>query len=671
MAGSDFIATEQEKELKALKAGRLRPVRILFAGAFSALIIWILLPSTGKTNNYTRAIDSAEAIFYSASTESIIQSERNYREWLNSRGYSFELRLFEAGAAGALRVGAALGKSKDSPLGLGLVSGAMQLLFVVIAAFRFWLFAALGAYAWNYSSRAAHSGKDLLGQTGNGRLFFSGIRAGLEKLSGSGIPDKQIVGLIALNSADRGSVSASDIGKTLERFGAVNETNLALAAHILSYRSYPAHVAAQEEEQRLSKFFDVSASLEDCAAMTLKKCLALHAAYRGEGTLDGEPHASDNPPLSLSNFGELLEAALHRGLTLSLRDSLTALKPEIIASMVLAVEAGKILTFAHEGGKWLRKSTFPQLNARAVLHSIPAYGEEYDVDQRTTLRRGIIYADRNSGFGPVRFPVDLSDESRALRQWAELLMAPPHRLQATADEVELYGIVCESQARWRDLFLSRAMALDAETVDDAFASRSNMLFLPVKKVIGTIREVVDPAARRRLEELVAAVSQRQKLESMSREFSTGGADPSEGIKNHERILPPLSFTEQKSLASIHGLTLDEIRDWSAFRVILESFSWLGRRVGDYTVPANSVIFCVFKAAEGVRGRNEHGLVGMPGMVALRGSRLEERWGGFWSSRFTQAEEAKMAETKEDFERLMQGLKDAEPEDSDANPAMGQ
>lgn len=670
MTAADFIAPEQEKELKALRSGRIKASRIVVAAILSLLTVWLLLPN-GSKNNSERGIDTAEAIFYSGRTESIIEAERNYRSWIQEHGYGFELYLFESGTSGILKIGAALGKSKESGFSLSIISGAIQLLFAMIAAFRFWIFAALAAYAWNFTSRAPHCGNDLLGQTGNGRLFFSGIRAGLDKVNKRGVPDKQIVGLIALNSVGRGEVLNSEIYKILDRFNAVNETNISLAAYILSYKNYPAYVAAQEEEQLLAKFFETGAVLEKCAAMSLKKCLALHAAYRGEGSLDGEPDGQRTAPINLEGYSELLESALHRVLTLSLRDSLAELKPSMVASMVLAVEAGKILTFAHEGGKWLRKSSFPQLNARAVIHSIAAYGDEYDVDDRTTLRRGIIYADRNSGFGPVRFPVDLSEASRSLRQWGELLMAPPHRLQATADEVELYGIVCESQARWRDLFLTRAMALDAETVDDAFASRSNMLFLPIKKVLASMREVVDPAARKRLEELVAAVSQRQKLDAMSREFALGGSDPNDAPKNYERILPPLSFTEQKSLASIHGLTMDEIRDWSAFRVILESFSWLGRRVGDYTVPANSVIFCVFKVAEGVRGRNEHGLAGMPGMVALRGSRLEERWGKFWSSRFTQADDAKMAETREDFDRLMQGLKDSEPEENDSNPAVGQ
>jgi hypothetical protein len=86
-------------------------------------------------------------------------------------------------------------------------------------------------------------------------------------------------------------------------------------------------------------------------------------------------------------------------------------------------------------------------------------------------------------------------------------------------------------------------------------------------------------------------------------------------------------------------------------------------VGDYSVPHTSIIFSVFRTSVPLEGSNSLGLIGRPGMVPLRGSKLVEVWGSSWSSHFTYVERATMAETLEDYGKLLQGIEERkEPED---------
>ena len=125
----------------------------------------------------------------------------------------------------------------------------------------------------------------------------------------------------------------------------------------------------------------------------------------------------------------------------------------------------------------------------------------------------------------------------------------------------------------------------------------------------------------------------------------------------------------KRLSDEHGIPFNDVRDWSALRIIFNTSGWLGRRIGDHTVPDSSVVFTVFEAAQPSSEANEHGRIGRKGMVAFRGSRLEERWGTSWASRFTMMANARMAENTDQFDRLMRGEEEQlTPEATDTPPS---
>jgi hypothetical protein len=127
-----------------------------------------------------------------------------------------------------------------------------------------------------------------------------------------------------------------------------------------------------------------------------------------------------------------------------------------------------------------------------------------------------------------------------------------------------------------------------------------------------------------------------------------------------------------SLAKIHGLSEVDLRDWSALRNILASFGWLARRVGDYTVAESSVIFSVFKAPPGYPQANSLGFFGRQGLVPLRSAKFAECWGRDWDRRFQAFQKATMAETQEDFEKALKGIKDEAVEEPapQGSPVLG-
>jgi hypothetical protein len=155
-------------------------------------------------------------------------------------------------------------------------------------------------------------------------------------------------------------------------------------------------------------------------------------------------------------------------------------------------------------------------------------------------------------------------------------------------------------------------------------------------------------------ELLELVSNRQRLKAV--EVAKREGEVSDHV-SFDRIFPPLRNAEVAELIKLHNLSESEVRDWSALRIVLTSYGWLARRVGDYTVPESSIIFAVFKSREPLAGANSLGLVGTSGMVPFRGAKLEARWGSSWSSRFTYADKATMAESTEDYEKLMKGIEE--------------
>lgn len=594
-------------------------------------------------------------------------SQEGYELWLSRHGTPIELHTFNRLSQGLFESASGFAGRFDDPSILGrmylaLHGGALRIGFILLASCRLWLVIIGACVYMGLRPLLPWQGRDALGQTGNGRVFFSGVRVALDNPTPDGAPSEQVTGLACPGATTLAAAKTSPLAKVLERFSATTTTNLKLVAIIEHHKAFPAYIAPPGEEAGLETFFE-GAPLAENIERILEGALKLHAAYRGESELDPSAHvdaaeiikaAHQGKRLTGADNASLVVDALDRVLTPKLKEALALLDAASVATVLLALEAGKSLAVAYEGGKWVCKSNFPQLSARAVLHSIPEFGLEYDFDLRATLRRALIFGSRSSVFAPVKFPVDFRPESRAARQWVEIVMATPHQLSRVADEVQLLGIVSELHQKWEKVFFEGAQALNPEVIDQVFATPQNLIFMPMARIVKLMKRVADTSELQQLEALVAVVSQEQRRRSASQTPQADGDDQRSQIPSYEKVFNPFSPQEIKALVDIHGVSPEDARTWSSLRVVLHAYGWLGRRVADRSVPESSVVFAVSKVGDDFPGANVLGLLGNLAVVPLRATRLGERWGKLWGSRFMQVGNTRMAETRVDFEGLLAG-----------------
>lgn len=597
--------------------------------------------------------------------EQFSESLQLQRAWLENHGTYTEAKIFDDISAVLAQSAIAVASESDGDMSflsasyVALHTGAVRVLFLILASLRLWIVSILFAVCIGINRFKPYTGDDVLGQMGNGRLFYSGLRADLDRVTEDGAPDVQVRGLACPQVASATEARASEIWRILVEFGAANATNETLVAIILANAETAPYVTYPEEDQLLRKAFDGD-TLRDNTKHLLSSILSLHALYAAGEIRGGiaAPAAVDHA-VSSFEYADRVRHAMHRILTPEMRQLVGSIPAPEIATTLLALEAGKVLAHSFEGGRWIKRSNFPQLSARAVLHSVVAYPADYDFSARQRIRRALIYGSRSSSFAPVRMPVDLSEDIWVLRQWSEILLACPHELEAVSDEVELVGLVRQAHRKWSREFSESSVVVSPEMAQSSYATPANLLFLPLSRVLALLRKALDSNEIRRIEHLGAVVSSRQKLTQLARD---AGDDQALEHPAFERVFPPLANEEMATLARIHALNLNDVKDWSALRIVLSSYGWLARRVGDYTVPDSSLIFAVFQADTSLDGVNSLGLLGKQGMVPLRGSKLQERWGRNWANRFLSVNGATMAETPEDFEKLLKGIKETAPED---------
>ena len=666
---------DHSQELRALKRAR-RPVNLtrgsvllVFGAIFVVAMVFCL-------SIYSRGVEPLVLTpsFAAAPETSWVRQFYNvqlsFHKWLSAHGTLGEVglldgvsnALFQEGTQSSAAAHDLASASFLSRTYLQLLSGLLQLTFMVLASWRAAVALLLCGLYFGLRTRSVHQADDMLGATGNGRLFFSGIRVDLEKVTADGMPDKLVPGLACPKQISVSAARSTPIGALLERHGANNQTNLSLAAVIAAHSDYPAFVAKTGEEGSLARSAQ-PLDLPEISALRLERLFELQNFYAsGKFTTTAKVALSEiMEPYSAQDYAVLLQACCQRVLTPKMRELIAALPATLLATLSLAIDAGKVLTFAREGQKWIRKSNFPELCARAVLHSTAAFGQEYSSEERTLVRRALIYGSRTSVLGPIRFPIDLEPAAMALRQWSEVLQASPHDVAPVADEVELYGLVIEAHAAWMPKLMQAIVTLDNSLMSALVAAPPHLIFVPLSTLVTSLREVLDRERITRLEELVALVSQKQRLLEMSGDFNTETGERVR-LPAYSRILAPISFAEMKLLAERHGVPIELVREWSSMRVILDGFGWLARRVGQSSVPESSLVFTVVEAP-GASASNSKGLLGTAAVVPLRATRVAAELSNMWHTRFQCGERAAMAETREEFERLLQGLALTPPEEA--------
>lgn len=587
---------------------------------------------------------------------------RTTTEWFQSHGTATEAALFD-GLSGVV-IDSLLGSNSAtvpedelSSFGRTFIAihlGLVRLLFFVIASFRLCLAVGLFAFVRGMGAWRPYEKSDALGQMGNGRVFYSGAYAALEAVTAEGLPNKLTRGFACPQTCSIQEVKASPLWRSLSSLNVATQTNTTLAQILLKNRATAPYVALMGEEELLVQSFKQS-DLAVHATALLGEVLRVHSECTSGVVSDpqalSDAHTISNPE---TPYAERVALVLRRVLTPHLRAALAEVPPTEIATFVLAFESGKVLAHSYEGERWVRRSNFVHLSARAVLHSLVEYPLEFSPDARTRIRIALVYAARKSPFSPIRLPVDLDTATVALRQWAEVLLACPHELADVAAELEAFAIVREAQNEWRERFSDTANESLSTLRSCGYATRTNLLFLPLGPLVADLRSTIPPQSLERLRVLLHSLATAQARMEGENDDEEGGVAPTLSFDRVHHFLPAERVS---SLALMHGIHPSDLSDWLVLRYILSNFGWLASRVGDYSVPKTGVVFSVFQASLPLPGTNPLGRLGVPGMVALRGNKVREALGSSWRGYFTEADRVTIAETDKEYERLLQGFED--------------
>ncbi len=559
-----------------------------------------------------------------------------YTKWIQNHGFGFEYRLFHGFADLMVWSAVKLAPTRDRD-GLGAtllvaVHGSIvRIGFLVFASWRFILAVLIGVGLYRVYSYKPYDARDILGETGNGRIFFSGAKASLRNVDERGLPMQQVTGLACPARVANQIMKSRPLGKILALYSAESQTGLSLAGVIERSSTMPAFVPPQFEREKLARSI-VETDLGTMAMLALEEALCLHSAILKGEQISVPELKHMQGTLQPEMYADQLQVALTRTLTESTIAALRECRPEMVAVLVLSIYAGRVLTHVKTGTGWFRQSSYPNLSCRAVLHSLSSFSDEFTVSERTTIRRAIVFALRHGPFGPVRLPSDISMAEYGLRQWAEILLVLPYQLASTINEVELNGIVRELLNRWIRRIQSEPGCFLSHLV-----TTETIAVAPVTQLVSSFELLIRPEERARLEKLCSLVSSEQ-AEQAKLIVDEGH---STGIQSFERVFLPLRNETIQELALSHATPATLIDAWSALRVVLNSFGLLSRRVGDYSVPEHSIIRALLHTDEGA-------IEGKIGSVALRASALDYQLGVTWRLHARKVMRVSMAESSAEF-----------------------
>ena len=581
----DAIRKKQVSEVRALRRpNRARLIQYVVLCALFASIVSVLPGS--RRPEHLAALEAAAANHLQQFQADILLSV----DWLSQHGYGFELQLFESGAGS---VSSLLNRVDSNsiffPLTAIFCEGLIHVLFILIASFRFWLLCiGLGVVAATKGFRP-YVGDDLLGETGIGKLFYSGIRADLSQITAEGAPNQLVTNLATLKKVSRDKAQSSAIASILSKHSALNETTIELTQHLLAFPQVP-YFAPPGDEQYLA----TKETILEMTPTVLDELLSIFSKNNARNQVQSEIFRVIEP----------------------FRDALTHIDCTEIAALFLAMQAGKVMGYLKEGNRWVQRSSFINLNARSVIHSVPAYKTEYSYEQRQRIRQSLVYAKRFSVFGPVRLPIELSDESRALRQLAEIFLAPPSEYKNALDDIELYARSVTAyqkfEARWFHTIEDHQHSNQhAELFERVLATESGLVCVDVAFVVSVMDTVLLPSERDRISELVSRVSQTQssKAGTANKNYpSASDVEPSRGpLPQYQKIFLPIPFAKIRELSRTFSIPEEVLHAWSIYRNIFNSFGWLTRQVGTTTVPEESCCYIVFLGAQWAPTANQLGL----------------------------------------------------------------
>jgi hypothetical protein len=630
----EVLRTSSSHKLQRLLIGFSLAGLCLYGVFLAGVFAWGLRHHSGQefSLNYSRLL----ALQHGWSDTAASDWSR-YRSWLIAHGTESEKFVFDvttsAIASSILSSNssgfsmASMGVGSRILIGIHLLS--IKALFMLLAGYRFIVAVALVSLLSGARSLRIRNKAWLLGSTGNGRLFYSGARASLEKVNDDGSPSLSVQGLACPKQSKLSDVENSRLGKLLAELGVANATNMQLASIIHHYKQLPAYIYDSDQSSDSTTNGQL---LENAHNVTREVWLAK------QHLVSGGPLEDENP----------LARCLVRTADQDSKLALQSIPVEELITLALSLEAAKVFTHSFEGERWGKRSSLPHLSARAILHSLSCYPEDYSNVSRTRLRQGLIYALRYSPFSEVRVPINMRDDCWALRQWAEVLLSNPLNRSVVSDEVELYGLFRVIHSRWcRQL----PELINNFCASGAIRTGTNLVFVPLAAIITELQKLLAVSERNQLQSTCKRVAenQKKKMDALSEEDSDEAH-----MQNFKLVKFFDCAMEVNSVAHTFSLEEDIVSEWMSIRFVLSSYGWLASRIGEYGVPSTSVISAVFRPVPIENGGNEHARLGVKGVVALRQSRFSEILGDKWKSKMRFIERATMAESQQLYDRLLKG-----------------
>lgn len=576
----------------------------VFLGLFIIFIIAVeLLPIFASGNFVAEKLSS-----YMVDVKDIadVSSYEKFYDFLSSFGTGGELTFFQIVTLLDFKLFLLLYDTfpKLLPVFVVLSDSILQLVFVMLSSWKVWALVVIYSVVKSMRNVKPYSERDILGVTGNGRLFFSGVRAGIKKCDKNGNPTLHVTGLTCLSSVQETVYKKSAFYELLEKYGASSLTNQYLASIILYYFNYPTFIKEGVGEGNLFEdtYEFLSSALEIQAQMI-------------NGNFDLQIPKEDKR-----------KESMFLCLTKNMKTSLKNISPRNLATLIMALETGRILAYDHiSNDRWTRQSNYPHLCARAILHSSPYYGDEYDFDEREVIRKALAFADRKSDFLEIRMPLKMNVQSYTLRQWAELILHYDN-IDLILDELLFFAKSTEIHKIWTRLFVQYIENGDM-LEGNFYVTEGGQLFVKLETIMmlltdsfkkdlysisSLIKKVYD---KREADNLVSQVEQK-KLSDDNNSF-----------------LKEFSQSTKKELSKF--LSSDEdIVIWQNLRSCLNAFSWLGKRVSDRYVPYSAVIDCKFLT-------QEDEIKDVQGVVLFRTSKLVDFLGERWSEPIEKVKKVKI------------------------------
>ncbi len=536
-----------------------------------------------------------------------------------------------------------------------IVSAILRISFLLLIALPYWILGGIiGHWGFKYRNKKVAS-DSILGVCDRGKgPFYSGIYGPFNPNNSISGTELSCPGLACPPMEQITNAESSKLSIILKEYSAYSQTNLDLVRVVLAHKDYPHFVEEENSIQadELDSSLDSTMRASHSGLYTAEKgtlldgtSLALPQVLKAHNIVVNYVKSlkkNNLSPLDLDkNYPAHVEAinklvSSSGSVTKILVTTLTPLKlfalaelsPQMIASAYLAIEAGKCLVYKRHAKVFSKISMYPHLQARAVIHSLTHYHKEYDGDQKLIIRQAIISSRRHGDFSRAFLPIRMPIESRALRDFLEILYTEPVKQSETAELVELDAHIEEIHVRFRNNFTEEIKLANKSNGNQhklkiGLAYKSVTL-LPLDKLIET---ALTGLHKNRLSRISTLLDHTRKFQTR---ISTAARLP--GFKR--QAMEAFSSGEEdnliikKILSLPNGKELNE--QWRIVRRMLTKNNWLSTRIGDDSVPIVGIVHAILKQSQ---INKEDKFLFMDALVPLRQRRFVEILGKTWEKTY--------------------------------------